>query len=115
MTVIIPGYRYVLENFDDKSKGQTIQFIQKRKEIENDLTPGGQSTVRETGKYVTVQDGTTNEELAKVLIDRINHLQSLNPCRENALAITKFEEGLMWLNARTQDRKNRGVEGTPAK
>jgi hypothetical protein len=33
-------------------------------------------------------------------------------CRENALAITKLEEALHWLNHRTADRKARGVEGS---
>lgn len=33
-------------------------------------------------------------------------------CRENALAITKLEEALLWLGARTQLREARGVEGT---
>jgi hypothetical protein len=33
-------------------------------------------------------------------------------CRENALALTKIEEALHWLQARTEDRQGRGVEGT---
>ncbi len=33
-------------------------------------------------------------------------------CRENSLAITHLEEALHWLNARTQDRERRAVEGT---
>lgn len=32
-------------------------------------------------------------------------------CRENALAITKLDEALHWLDHRTKDRKERGVEG----
>lgn len=32
-------------------------------------------------------------------------------CRENAIAITKLEEALLWLNKRTQDREARQVEG----
>ncbi|MBL1322212.1 MAG: hypothetical protein COA63_014305 [Methylophaga sp.] len=42
-------------------------------------------------------------------------LEGLNdkyPCRENAIAITKFQEGIMWLEERTKDRETRGVEGT---
>lgn len=42
-------------------------------------------------------------------------LQGLNekiPCRENSLAITKLEEALHWLEARTKNRKAAGVEGT---
>lgn len=33
-------------------------------------------------------------------------------CRENAIAITKIEEALLWLNKRTSDREHRQVEGT---
>lgn len=33
-------------------------------------------------------------------------------CRENALAITKLEEALHWLDHRTQQREARDVEGT---
>jgi hypothetical protein len=33
-------------------------------------------------------------------------------CRENAIAITKLEEALLWLNKRTSDREKRQVEGT---
>lgn len=33
-------------------------------------------------------------------------------CRENALAITKLEEALHWLQHRTMDRELREVEGT---
>ena len=33
-------------------------------------------------------------------------------CRENAIAITKLEEALLWLNKRTTDREQREVEGT---
>lgn len=36
-------------------------------------------------------------------------------CRENAIAITKLEEALMWLNKRTSDRERREVEGTHIK
>ena len=32
-------------------------------------------------------------------------------CRENAIAITKLEEALLWLNKRTTDREKRQVEG----
>lgn len=35
-------------------------------------------------------------------------------CRQNAIAITKLEEALMWLDHRTKDRQARGVEGMNA-
>ena len=33
-------------------------------------------------------------------------------CRENAIAITKIEEAMMWLDSRTKAREVRQVEGT---
>lgn len=58
-------------------------------------------------------DGTTNEEVIKVLIHRITCLNSDKfKCRENSVAITKLEEALMWLEKRTANRILRNVEGT---
>ena len=45
---------------------------------------------------------------AKTIIHKLN---KKFPCRENSLAITKLEEALMWLEARTKERESRGVEG----
>jgi len=57
-------------------------------------------------------NGCQQEDLLTVVIDRLRSFQS-GPfaCRENALALTKCEEALHWLNHRTTDRINRGVEG----
>lgn len=47
--------------------------------------------------------------IATVIIRGLNHNF---PCRENSIAITKLEEAQHWLDARTKDREERGVEGT---
>ena len=60
---------------------------------------------------VTFEHGTTLEEMLRVCIERLKELNERFSCRENALAITKMQEALMWLNERTRDRKSRGVEG----
>lgn len=58
-------------------------------------------------------NGITNEALLAVVIDRLRGFQSGKySCRENALALTKCEEALQWLNHRTRQRMARGVEGT---
>ena len=57
------------------------------------------------------ENGTTLEELLRVGIGRLQNLNSRFSCRENNVAITKMEEALMWLNKRTEDRKEREVEG----
>ena len=96
MKAITPGHKYSLASFEGGPE-QQIQFIEK--------------TRLEGGALRTTNDGTTNEEVLAVLIDRLDYLNALHPCRENAIVITKLEEALMWLNKRTADRKARGVEG----
>jgi len=61
-------------------------------------------------------NGATQEALIAICIDRLRSFQA-GPfsCRENALALTKLEEALHWLQSRTRDRQWRGVEGTNAK
>lgn len=56
-------------------------------------------------------NGTTLEEMLRVSIERLQDLNGRFACRENSIAITKMQEALMWLNARTADREKRGVEG----
>jgi len=58
-----------------------------------------------------VENGTTIEEMLRVSIERLTDLNSRFSCRENSIAITKMQEALMWLNERTRERKERGVEG----
>lgn len=61
-------------------------------------------------------NGVTHEALLAILIDRLQRFQS-GPyaCRENAIALTKLQEAVMWLQKRTMDRLARGVEGTHEK
>ena len=100
MKVIVEGHTYELERHEVKLDGypvERLQFVNKAKQ--------------EDGSLVLVADGTTNEEVWRVLIDRMKDLQSRMSCRENAIVITKLEESLMWLEKRTADRNARGVEG----
>jgi len=58
-------------------------------------------------------NGISNEALLAVVEDRLQGFQSGDyACRENALALTKLQEAMMWLHKRTRDRVARGVEGT---
>lgn len=68
----------------------------------------------------TIQSGPVKESgVNGCQVDTIIHaaklmIEGLNgyfPCRENAVAITKLDEALMWLEKRTKDRVARGVEG----
>jgi len=61
-------------------------------------------------------NGVMNEDLIAIVIDRMRGFQSGDfACRDNALALTKLEEALMWLRNRTNEREARGVEGTHIK
>lgn len=85
--------RYQLNDFDsDARPPQFVEFYEKQ-------TDG------------TVLGGTTLEEMLAVSIARLKDLNGRFPCRENSLALTNMEQSLMWLNARTAERKERGVEG----
>ena len=102
MKVLTVGHKYELSSFEGRNP-QTIQFIEKRPVSEG-------STELET-----VNDGTTNEEVLEMLIDRLNVMNLKLPSRETSLSITKLEEALGWMERRTKNRKARGVEGTMGK
>lgn len=102
MIIVRPGHLYSLDNYEDKAQGQFLQFIEKMPIVGMD-------------KLQTVKDGTTNEEVFLVLIDRLQHINSKLPSRETSVAITKLEEALMWCEKRSRDRARRGVEGTALK
>ncbi len=91
---------------------------------EQDNPAGG--TVRGVGLSIDWQDGPLGrgedrkapngafvETVIVAALQRIEFYQAGKfKCRENALAITKLEEALHWLSARTTTREQRQVEGT---
>lgn len=83
---------YTLNSFKEEGPGQEVIFYK----------------LNEDGSEV---HGTTLEEMLRVSIEHLKELNDRFSCRENALAITKMQEALMWLNERTRERKARGVEG----
>lgn len=98
MKVIHEGHVYELQNYESEGS-QQLSFIQKAP-----ASPDSE-------EMEVVREGTTNEEVLSMLIDRLNNLNSQFPCRENSIVITKLEESLMWLNKRAMDREARGVLG----
>lgn len=61
-------------------------------------------------------NGAFVEDVIEAAAQRIRYYQESGfACRENALALTKLEEALHWLDARTAAREARGVEGTHQK
>ncbi len=79
-----------------------------------------------TGVIITWQDGPLGrgdqrkepngafvETVIAMAKQRIEYCQNTKfSCRENALAITHLDEALHWLQHRTADREESGVEGT---
>ncbi len=103
MKTLTAGHRYELASVEG-GEPQVIQFIEKR--------PAKKDA---DGQLVTFKDGTTNEEVLAVLIDRLQFLQEKVPSQEGFLAHKRVKDALMWLNKRTADRQARKVEGTSAK
>lgn len=101
------NHRYIIEGFDGKtnrskepadySDFQTILFQN--------------GPINEVGV-----NGLTQEVLLAIVADRLRSFQD-GPfkCRENALALTKIEEAMHWLQQRTIARMRRGVEGMHTK
>lgn len=70
-----------------------------------------EGTVKEVGL-----NGIFIEDLIAICINRLENFQNSDfRCRENAVAITKLEESLMWLRKRTLNRQKRNVQGTYVK
>jgi hypothetical protein len=118
MKVLTQGHKYELANFEstevnnvDVYGHQTIQFIEKKTvtqmRLDSQMPPDHLLGSDKLDELVTVNNGTTNEEVLEMLIDRMKYLQAKFPCNENACCITHLEEGLMWLEKRTRDRVKR--------
>lgn len=96
MKVLVPGHKYQLDMMEGGFL--IVQFIQKEEK---------------DGKSVTTHNGTTNEEVLDMLIDRLKFLNKKLPSISNAAAIYGLTGALDCLKMRSEDRKRRGVEGTP--
>lgn len=57
--------------------------------------------------------GVLDTDLLEIVRDRLSCFQKGQfSCRENAIALTKIEEALLWLNKRVEDHAERNVLGT---
>lgn len=56
-------------------------------------------------------NGMTNEGILAALIDRTEYLNEQFPCVQNRHAIEHMKKALELFEARTAERRNRGVEG----
>lgn len=92
------GHEYTLHNVQDGV--QTIRFIKK-----NSVNP-------ESKDLETIYDGTTNEAVLQVLINRMEYLHDILPDDYTSNALDHLNAALSNLEQRTADRKARSVEGT---
>ncbi len=103
--------------------------MRQKLQIENNLDDNNNPTggsVTGTGLSIDWQDGPLGrgalgqepngafvEGVIEAALRRLEFYQEGQfNCRENALAVTKLEEALHWLDSRTRNREARGVEGT---
>lgn len=98
MKVLDLGHLYEVEDLDGHVVTQ-IQFIKKRP---HGVLPD---------ELVIETDGTTNEEVLRVLIDRLRYLYAALPSDETQAAKRHCEAALESLEIRTRGRRERGVEG----
>lgn len=101
MNVITPGHKYDLLHHSTDPQAdvgvETIQFYQRFASENPD----------------EIVNGTTNEEVLDMLIDRMRFLDDRFPSAENKDCIQYLEMARAALAERTKDRQERGVEGTP--
>lgn len=100
------------------------EIVVENRQDENGNPSGG--SVKAVGIQINWQDGPLGrdanrkepngafvEGVISCAIQRLEYFQNSKfKCREDALAITKLEEALHWLNSRTARREKRSVEGT---
>lgn len=111
------------ENPEEMKYNAPHRFIVTRSEPES-MVEGGVAGYKELAEIHFQEgpikecgvNGVCNEDLIAMVICRLEHFQKSEYfCRENALAITKLEEALLWLRKRTMGREQRGAEGTHIK
>lgn len=103
LQVMEPGYTYGLPIYEvtnegiDTSDGFLLRFCRGDKSDE--------TKPRQEGFFV--------ESLLEACVDRLNAVNVGElATRETAVAITKIQEAIMWLEKRSADRRVRGVEAT---
>lgn len=100
--------RFVAENIstdDGKPAGGYVRGTGLEIEWQNGPLGRGDDRLAPSGAFV--------ETVIAAAKQRIEYYQASQfACRENALAITKLDEALHWLNSRTSRRESSGTEGT---
>jgi len=77
-----------------------------------ELTAGNSLAFLQKQRASVIREGTTNEEVLEVLIDRVTEGFQTLPCEESNRALYLLQESLAALRARAARRVASGVEGT---
>lgn len=90
MEIIKEGIIYKLNNFSNREDYQVISFVEK-------IPSDGSSIER-------FQDGTTNEEVLYMLIDRLNYLNTKHYSIQNKIAKDALKTALNALKIRNKNK-----------
>lgn len=98
-------HRYDITGFDDSANRSTPEC--------DEIVPGVTILFQNGPIAEAGVNGVTHEALLEIVADRLRSFQK-GPysSRLNALALTAIEDAQNWLNRRTLERMQRGVEGT---
>ena len=87
---LVPAEYEFFDRKDDSAPVETVHF--------------------QEGPFRQGTNGVTSEALVAVVLDRLQHFQQTEACcDENAEAIRKLEEALMWMRLRIERRVVRGT------
>jgi hypothetical protein len=104
------NHRYEIYGFDTKTNASSVSNPGEL-EVTSTLILFQNGPINEVGV-----NGITQEALIAICIDRLESFQA-GPyaCHANQKALEHLQEAKMWLQQRTLDRMQRGVEGTHQK
>lgn len=119
MKVLQKGIKYLLGSIDG-TNDQELVFMSKQSNREFHEEKAGESLPDyffealdiDPDEVNLVQDGTSNEEVLKVLIDRTETLNEKVHSDENEEALDHLRAALEAFRRRTAARRSRGVQGT---
>lgn len=100
-----------IEDANGNPAGGSVSGVGLQIDWQNGPLGRGEERIAPNGAFV--------ETVISAALQRIEWYQTASggkfKCCENAIAITKLEEALLWLNKRTRNREARQVEGTHSK
>lgn len=89
---------------NDNPTGGYVHGVGLKIDWQNGALGCGEDRVEPNGAFI--------ETVISACVQRLEFFQTSKfSCRENAIAITKLQEALHWLEHRTKDREKRKVEG----